>query len=156
MIYVLDSSPLIALFRHYYPERFPSLWEKYDSMTSEQSIISVREVLNEIDGQGDRLSQWAKDHRPFFTLPTAEELDFVAEIFKVKHFQALIRKKERLVGKPVADPFVIAKAAKTQNGCVVTQEIKKENAAQIPNVCDHFHIPCMNLEVFMAKEDWTF
>lgn len=26
-IYVFDSGPLIDLFRHYYPSRFPSLWE---------------------------------------------------------------------------------------------------------------------------------
>jgi hypothetical protein len=36
-----------------------------------------------------------------------EEMEFVVEIFKVKHFQSLIRKKEQLEGTPVADPFVI-------------------------------------------------
>ena len=30
------------------------------------------------------------------------------------------------------------------------------NAAKIPNVCDHFGIPCVNLEGFMAKEKWEF
>ena len=79
----------------------------------------------------------------------------VAEIFKVTHYQAMIRKKERLKGKPVADPFVIAKA-KVCNGWVVTREKWKENSAQIPNVCEHFGVPCMNLEGFMKKEGWTF
>jgi len=73
----------------------------------------------------------------------------------VQHFQAMIRKKERLKGKPVADPFVIAKA-KISGVWVVTQEKLKENAAQIPNVCKHFEIPCINLEGFMEKENWTF
>lgn len=72
------------------------------------------------------------------------------------HFQALIRQKERLQGKPVADPFVIAKAWTMENGCVVTQEVKKPNAAKIPNVCEHFGIPCLNLEAFMENEKWRF
>ncbi len=33
MIYVFDSSPLIDLFRYYYPDRFPSLWENVTTQT---------------------------------------------------------------------------------------------------------------------------
>jgi hypothetical protein len=70
MIYVFDSSPLIVLFRHYYPERFPSLWEKFDSMISAQRIISVREVGKELEGQEDRLSAWTRNNKEFFCIPT--------------------------------------------------------------------------------------
>jgi len=91
----------------------------------------------------------------FFQLPSPEEFAFVVEIFKVSHFQSLVRKKERLQGKPVADPFVIAKA-KALKGCVITQESKKPNAVHIPNVCEYFSIDCLNLEGFMEREDWTF
>jgi len=155
-VYVFDSSPLIDLFKHYYPTRFPSLWESFDALVAEQRIVSVREVRNEIEGQNDRLSDWGKSHRELFHTPTNDELNFVADIFKVTHFQALIRQKERLQGKPVADPFVIAKAWVTEDGCVVTQETKKPNAAKIPNVCDHFGIPHLNLEKFMENEKWKF
>ncbi len=156
MIYVFDSSPLIVLFRHIYPDRFPSLWENFDALVSEQRIISVREVRNELGGHGDRLSDWVKGHREVFPTPTTDQLNFVAEIFQVSHFQMLVRKKERLQGKPVADPFVIAKAQALEEGCVVTQEVKKPNAARIPNVCEHFDIPCLNLEAFMENENWRF
>jgi len=125
-------------------------------MINSQQIISVREVMKEIEGQEDQLTQWARGNSKFFTTPIQGELEFVKEIFKVNHFQLLIRKKERLAGKPVADPFVIAKAAKTDDGCVVTQETRKDNAAQIPNVCEHFGVTCINLEEFMEKEDWKF
>ena len=155
MIYVFDSSPLIVLFRHYYPERFPSLWEKFDSMISSQQIISVREVSNELEGQEDRLSAWTGNNKEFFCMPTTGELNFVAEIFRIQHFQALIRRKEQLAGKPVADPFVIAKA-KVGWHCLVTQENFKENAAKIPNICNHFNIPYVDLETFMKNENWTF
>lgn len=155
MIYVFDSSTLIDLFRNFYQKRFPSLWEKFDQAVKAKSIISVREVFNEIEQRDDRLSEWAKNNRDFFQPPVPEELVFVAEIFAVSHFQSLVRKQERLQGKPVADPFVIAKA-KVLRGCVVTEEDKKPNASRIPNVCEHFAVECLTLEGFMERENWTF
>jgi hypothetical protein len=77
------------------------------------------------------------------------------QIFKVKHFQALIGEKQRLKGTPVADAFVIA-CARRYGGTVVTEERLKPNAAKIPNVCDHFKIGCISLEGFMQQQAWKF
>jgi len=55
----------------------------------------------------------------------------------------------------VADPFVIA-LAKARDGCVVTEETMRPNAAKIPNVCEHFGIEYAKLEGVMNKEAWTF
>lgn len=158
MKYVFDSDSLINLFRHYYPERFPTLWEKFDALVSAEELISVREVFNEIGSSEGSLGTWAKEQKSIlFVETTVEEFRFVTEIFQVRnfHFQAIVRKQERLKGKPVADPFVVARA-KILNSCVVTQEKNTENAARIPNVCDHFEIPCIDLEGFMKKENWIF
>lgn len=155
MIYVFDSNTLINLFQHYYRNRFPSLWDRFDEAVTIRNIVSVREVLNEISQRNDRLSHWAGNHRDFFQTPTTEELAVVAEIFAVPHFQTLVRTQERLQGKPVADPFVIAKA-RLLEGCVVTEEANRPNAAKIPNVCSHFNVMCLNLEGFMEQENWTF
>ncbi len=156
MKYVFDSDSLINLFRHYYPERFPTLWEKFDALVSGGELISVREVFKEIGSSEDSLAIWAKEQKNILFLEsTPEELQFIGEIFQVRHFQAMIRKQERFKGKPVADPFVIARA-RVSGGCVVTQEKNIENAAKIPNVCKHFGIDCTNLEGFMEKEKWTF
>ena len=156
MKYVFDSNSLIDLFKHYYPERFPTLWEKFDALVFEGEIVSVREVFKEIESADDSLAHWAKEQQSsLFLESTAEELTFVGEIFQKQHFQGMIRKRERLGGKPVADPFVIARA-KISGGCVVTQEKHTKNAAKIPNVCEYFKIPCINLEGFMKEENWTF
>lgn len=32
----------------------------------------------------------------------------------------------------------------------------KPNAAKIPNICQHFKVPCVDLEDFMEQEDWVF
>lgn len=156
MKYVFDCGPLIDLFRHYYPSRFPTLWEKFHALVLEEVFISVREVYNEINSRKDMLASWAKkDKDKLFSQPTIEEFQFVREIFQVPHFQAMIRKKERLQGRPVADPFVIARA-KVLNCQVVTTEIFRENSAKIPNVCKYFSVQCTNLEGFMEQEGWTF
>jgi len=54
-----------------------------------------------------------------------------------------------------ADPFVIAKAA-VESATVVTMELLKPNGTKIPNICDHFKVPCLSLEEFMEAEGWTF
>lgn len=83
-------------------------------------------------------------------------MNFVGRIFEVAHFQGLIRQQERLQGKPVADPFVIAKAEGIEDGCVVTSEVWRDNAPKVPNVCQHFGVRWLNLEGFMAEAGWTF
>ncbi len=71
------------------------------------------------------------------------------------YFQSLIGTKAILKGTPVADPFVVA-SGKVNKAVVVTQEQLKPNAAKIPNACQYFHAPCINLETFMTKQGWTF
>ena len=90
-----------------------------------------------------------------FAIPTLDEMQFVQEIFKVEHFLVIISRKNLLSGKPVADPFVIAKA-KIINGTVVTNEVNKPHGAKIPNICEYFNVKCMDLEKFMEVEDWRF
>lgn len=155
-IYVFDSGPLIDIFRHYYPTRFPSLWEQFDEMVTNDRISSTREVYNELANYGDDVSEWCRQMRQVFTTPNATELAVVREIFEVQHFQLMIRKKERLEGRPVADPFVISRAKCLPQGCVVTTERNDPHAAKIPNVCEHFEIDCTNLEGFMERENWSF
>ena len=155
MIYVFDTGPFRILFRNYYRSRFPSLWENFDGMITNNRIISVREVFREIERKDDDLLEWSKNNKEIFPEPSEIENGYVREIFTNRHFQTLVGKEERLSGYPVADPFIIAKA-RSRNGCVVTQEKHKPNAAKIPNVCEHFNIECTNLEGFMEKENWLF
>lgn len=157
MIYVFDSGPLIVMFRHYYRDSFPSLWGLFDDMIENGGIISVREVKGELEDKEDALSDWVSNNSSIFSKATPNEALFVSQIFQIRHFQQMINKQAQLEGRPVADPFVIAKAHSLKaNGCVVTTEKWKKNAAKIPNVCDHFGVRWTNLEGFMEAEGWTF
>ena len=156
MIYVFDNSPLSALFRNFYRKQFPTLWRRFDEMVEERRLVSTREVLREIeDYNNDALRDWCNDHKDFFETPTADEGEFVREIFSQKHFQQNIELKKLLKGGKNADPFVIAKAA-VINGTVVTLEENKPNSVKIPNICRHFSVACLTLAGFMEAEEWTF
>lgn len=156
MIYIFDTSAFVTL-KHFYPSTFPTLWSGIENLTATGDLVSVREVLNELDAYNDTdlIQVWARNHKKIFLPPTAAEQQFVVQIFSVQHFQALISRKALLKGTPVADPFVIA-SAKIRNGTVVTQEQSKPNAAKVPNVCTHFGIPCITLEKFMGDQGWSF
>lgn len=161
-MYVFDTNALQALFK-LSTKVFQSLWEEFDSLASSGQIISVKEVYKEIENGGEKwpLFQWAKQNKGIFQTATKDEALFVKEIFKVSHFQKLPRKQFLMDNKPIADPFIIAKA-KVLGGTVITLEgfepdgSIKPNAPKIPNICQHFKIECLDLNGFMEKEDWQF
>ncbi len=156
MTYVFDNSPLSTLFKNYYRRRFPTLWQHFDELVDNGDIVSTREALREIeDGPVESLREWTAQKSELFTMPNAEEGMFVARIYAVQHFQQNIERQKMLKGGRNADPFVIAKAAVTER-TVVTMDQRHPNAVKIPNICDHFGIPCMTLEDFMETEDWEF
>lgn len=156
MVYVFDSSSFIVI-GHYFPDNFPSFWQRFDYAISERQIVSVREAYLELDTRATRqhLLDWVNRNKEIFLVPSPEETQFVAEIFSVRHFQQLINEKHRLTASPVADPFIVA-SAKVRNACVVTEESFKKNSARIPNVCDHYGIEWVTIQGFMDKEQWRF
>lgn len=158
MIYVFDTSSFRELFRHFYQSRFPTLWDLFSTLVNEGQIISVREVLNEVkakQGERDLLYTWSKSNRQLFLEPTEDEIGYVKTIMNHNHFRHIIPQKSILSGKPVADPFLAAKA-KSINGILITQELLKPNGAKLPNVCDYLEAQWTNLEGFMEKENWVF
>lgn len=155
-MYVFDTGPLSALFRNYYPARFPTLWDRFAELVAAGQLVSTREVFREVqDAPLEQLRQWAQDNQALFTVPSAVEAGFVGSIYAIAHFQQNIEQQKLLKGGRNADPFVIAKAA-IDGGSVVTMELLKPNSAKIPNICQHFSVPCLTLEAFMEAEGWTF
>ena len=162
MKYVIDSSSLIKAFGNFQESRFPSFWKKFELFVKEQKIVSVREVLREIEDNGDRLSKWAiNKKKDFFLEPQIDELEFVQEIFQNRHYQRLIKQRQMISSAPVADPFIIAKA-KSIEGCVITEDgfyrdgrVKKGGPSPA-SICKDFGIACVNLDGFMEREGWEF
>ena len=157
MTYTFDTSAYSQL-KHYHPDVFKTLWTNLDQLITTGTICSTREVLRELEDWTNIpafLGDWIKSRKFMFSVPNTDEQQFVAQILAVPHFQMLISKQARLRGSTVADPFVIA-AAKTHGTTLVTQEDLKPNAARIPNVCQHFNIPCIDFEEFLKQQSWSF
>ncbi len=140
MSYVFDTNSF-QILKDIYPDRFPTFWNNFNEAVSDGVVVSVREVHRELNNRNvpQWLLEWANENRQIFLRPDQAETDFVNKIFRVPHFRSLVSEHERLQGRPVADPFVIA-CAQVREGSVVTQEKGKPNAAKIPNVCDHFSV----------------
>ena len=155
MTFAFDTSSFRSL-GSIYPDVFKAFWAQFDSATAAGEIISTREVMQELLRQdSDHVLAWAKKNSAIFTIPTAAETAFVGRILAVGHFQQIIGTKQRLNGTPVADPFIIARAA-VAGGTVITEERLRPNAARIPNVCQHFAVPWSNLEGFLKAKNWSY
>jgi hypothetical protein len=111
MTYIFDTGSFIVL-GHYFPNQFPSFWERFNQCVASGEILSVREVYKELDNHHTKphLKAWLDENRRLFLLPKPEETEFVREIFKTPVFQTLIKQKYLLTSKPAADPFIIASA----------------------------------------------
>jgi len=151
-MYIIDANIFITL-GFYYQKRFPALWNQINELTDSGELISVKEVLRELDKNcsSDEIQSWIKDHRKIFMIPTEEEMHLVSEILRKKQYQGFIRRKNILNGLAVADPFIIA-AAIHKDACVVTQESsEKDGAARIPNACKDYGVKCINLEGLLEE-----
>ena len=158
MKYVFDTNSLSNVLNHYYVERFPTFWEKFNAKIQGGNLVSVREAKFELQGKfdNDAIEHLSKFNPDFFADPTNEELEFISEIYAITHFRQNLDRKKLLQGGFFADPFIIAKARKTNDGAVVTEEEFKDHGAKIPNICRHFGIPCWTLEEFLEQENWRF
>jgi len=152
-MYIFDTNVFRTL-GHYYPSRFPTIWERIDRLVREGRLLSVREVRNELEyvSASDHVNAWVKSNRRVFRPASPKECRMVAEIFQKEQYRGLVRRKNILNGWPVADPFIIAAAKAHPDGCVVTQESNKSNGARIPTVCDELKVKWLNLEGFLEEQ----
>ncbi len=155
MIYVFDTNSFSEM-SPYFPDVFPAFWVRFEQAVAAGEITSTREVLRELnDGPQHHVLDWCNQNKAIFAAPDGRETGFIPTIFTVPHFRQLIGQKQMLRGTPVADPFIIARAA-ALGGSVVSEESPKPGKPNIPAVCQHFGIRCMKLGDFMRAKRWTF
>lgn len=156
MIYVVDTNT-VRVWGNYYPASFPSFWNHLEDLVTAGRLMSVREVYNELDAQNtsDHVAEWIETHRDLFKVPTTQEMQQVSAILAIPHFQPIVGQRAIVRGSPVADPWIVAKAAAVQ-GCVVTEEAYKPNGVRIPNICERFDVSCMNWAGVLKTEGWRY
>lgn len=153
-IYVVDTCAIRELLFHF--KRgiivFDNMWEKLEHMIEIGQVVFVKETFNELDRQTAEVCDekgWLKRYKQYFLPPNNQECAFVSEIYSHRNFQNNIARRNILEGRPVADPFIIAKAKNIgENAVIVTCEKMAPNAAKIPNMCAEFDIKYINDKLF--------
>lgn len=171
--YVIDSAPLIYLYREKCPpDIFPSLWgnEYLSGLIKQGILVAPREVFNELDSYEDKKSEsgkdklweWARINKSMFVDPDDDQNNYIPLVREIANaiipgfgLKLVDESKET----PEADPFVIA-LAKLRGWVVINKERyinpDPKGRPNIPNVCAHYGVECIELNEFFRKQGWKF
>lgn len=151
MIYVVDNNIFSIAFKNVPLDVFNDIWEPWSMYMKMGKIISIDEVLCELNarwGENSQEGKWLHEHRDFFLKTTNAEGFILADIFKNKKFREGIKEKSIRNGTPEADAMLVAKA-KVVNGIIVTAESdQKPNSEKIPNIAVSIGVPYIGIKDF--------
>lgn len=166
-LYIFDSNALIDLFRRMYPrETFPALWKDLESLCDRGCLVIPEEVRAELESLDDGLLGWVRDRPSIVCHLDDPQVTYVRAV--LTQYPNLVRTKRP---NPQADAFVISLALAKQaeenarfddmrkDVVVVSQEKRDGDPSlkrKIPNACEFFSIPCLNLLAFFSREDWKY
>lgn len=171
--YVIDSGPLIYLFREKSPpDIYPSVWDENHlcSIVNQGLLVAPREVFHELDSYEDKktksgkdkLWEWARDNKKMFIDPDDAKNNYIPFAIEIANrtmpgfgLKLVDENKET----PDADPFVIA-LAKHKGWTVINSERyvhpDPKGRPKIPNVCSYYGIECIDLNEFFRRQNWKF
>jgi len=153
-LYCMDTSALLHAWNERYPrDHFPTLWTKLDVLIEGGRIISPEEVLHEVAKKGDGLNEWCEGRKHLFVPLDEKVMKTTIEI--LARFERLVDTKKF---RQQADPFVIALSI-VRGASVVTAETHRRvesKAPKIPDVCDHYQVPCLSFLDLIRAEGWSF
>jgi hypothetical protein len=135
-----------------YPiDSFPTYWLRMEESIRGKRLLSIDEVLEEIERKDDGLRKWAKEQNGFFFPLTPEIQTEVTEILGA--FPKMVDSRQR----NMADPFVIA-LAKVKEMTVVTEERNPgtNKRPTIPYVCEEMNIRRINVLEMLRELKWKF
>ncbi len=153
VIYCADTNVFIEAWVRMYPiDVIPTLWRNFERLILENRLIAPYEVKRELEKKTDPLLEWLKEQKGLFQPDDEDVQEILREV--MGRFPLLVESKKNRSG---ADPWVIA-LAKARKATVLTQEqvSTKEGKPRIPNVCEAFGVPCINLLNLIRRERWTF
>jgi len=148
-VYIVDTCSFTELRRAYPRPAFDVVWKLVEERAATGHLLSVEDVLIELNAHDDEVAAWANTRSEIF-LPLDVEQQVEARRILTKH-PTLVDMKRRKSG---ADPFVVA-AAKLRGATVVTQEKPSGGppAVKIPDACRAEGIPCISLVELLVREE---
>lgn len=156
----MDSNSFITPKNIYYPfDIFPSYWNTLSELSGNKKLYLITQVEDELlDGhEEDFVRKWIENEFQGETIKTYDE-DIVEEWQNILNFIQSSRLYNdsafnSWADATVADPWILA-TAKVYGYTVVSLEERNRNlgignatkSIKLPDVCDVFHVPYMNLQ----------
>ena len=153
IVYCIDSSALIDLWRVYYsPDVFPGIWKDLELSIKKGLIYAPREVYFELQERDDALFTWAKENNAMFVDLNEKELRAVRDVLK-DHPNVIDSKKTT----QAADPFVIA-LSMVRGWTLVTSEKASGDIGhpKIPDVCQRIGLKCIKVMDLFREQGWKY
>jgi len=153
-VYVVDSNFFIQAHRLNYPlDVASSFWNKVKQLASQQKIISIDKVKQEIYQNEDALKQWCAANLPldFFkdTAPVMAAYGQVAAWAVSQNHHYLPNALAEFLHADEADAYIVAYVLFDVNArVVVTQEISepnRKNKVKIPEACIALNVQHVNV-----------
>jgi hypothetical protein len=154
MKYSLDTSAFLDGWSRWYPiQTFPSLWDNLGQLIDNGDIVTIQMVIDELRAGSAGPIKWLKGRSKNIVVPLDTAIQAEVKVIMTQ-FPTLVNHS---TGKSKADPFVIA-LAKVHNLTVLTGEKRSRTpgVVRIPDVCDHFTIPHINLMGLIKRQGWKF
>lgn len=150
--YSLDSSFFIDLWSRegkFPRDIFVGIWESLNEGIDKGEVIGPESVQEELsDTNETSLTRWLSDHASMFVPLESGQLGALTEI--VRRYPAYANSPRNL-----ADPAVIA-LAKADDLTVLSSEtrVTQQSARnpKIPNVCEDFSVPCLDIQGYCRAE----
>ena len=155
--YLIDSNILIEASNRYYGTEFcPAFWTWLSLQFHEGRILSIHPVAEEVSKRDDTVSKWVANNRKFFLMPDSDSIVSARVIGDWMQSQNFRSNAVREFADST-DHLLIAYAM-THACTVVTQEVRSDGTkkVKIPNVCEHFNVPCVNTFEMLRTERPTF
>lgn len=155
-LFILDTNFFIQSHRITYPlDVATTFWQKVKKLCSENKIISIDKVKDEIYKNDDELKNWIEQNIQLDFFKSTATQDVINEYQKVvqwansKSTHYIPNAINEFLKYKNADAWIVAYALAINDNCqIITQEKSEPNRKskiKIPEVCDAFNIQYKNI-----------
>ena len=151
-LYCIDASTILHMQWFYPADIFSQIWKKFEVDANSGLLITTEVVVEEIGKKGDYASTFVK---------TLNHFGLKMDNETIQNAKAILKAVPNIIDaqnpNPQADPYLIG-LSMAKSAILVTQEksAPQSKKAKIPDVCNKFNVPCINLLELARARQWTF
>jgi len=148
MKYVFDHYALLYMLEQFPRNIALELWEIFDGLCKNGTIISQREALKCLEREAIEVQSldWSKKNSSIFHTINENEAQFLGELMKKREFDFLNTPRLAERRMPEAIPFILCIAKKQQRHYVYRKNTNIDYSNRIMKICKSYKIKCLEVE----------